>query len=51
MSPTKARRTQSKITRMTDREDVSPYIHRKFDRLTRAQMQLAEDVGLLTTII
>lgn len=51
ISATEARRTQNKITRMADREEVSPYIHRQFDRLTRAQVQLAEEVSLLTATI
>lgn len=36
---------------MAAREEVSPYIRRQFDRLTRAQVQLAEEVGLLTATI
>ncbi|KAJ5117318.1 hypothetical protein N7448_010950 [Penicillium atrosanguineum] len=46
-----ARRTQGKISRMVDREDLSLYIRKQFDRLTRAQVQLAEEVGLLTSTI
>ena len=47
-SAAKARRTREKISRMADREGMSPNVRRAFDRLARAQIQLSEQVGLLT---
>ena len=50
-SAARARRTQGKISRITDREGIQPDARRQINRLSRQVVQMAEEISLLTSTI